>query len=68
MTTKVTIKAEVHNQEKEVRVNITHTSGIVTSIFLKSGEETEQYVYDGQTIAVCEVDCDDDGKYGQGCT
>jgi len=57
MTTKVTITAETHGQNKLVHVDTVH--GGVASVnhaVLKTGESTEVYVYEGQTVVITEAE------------
>ena len=57
MTTKITITAaEIHDQAKAVQVTVSTHGTPGQPVLLKSGESTEQYVWDGQTIAIDEVD------------
>lgn len=56
MTTKVIIEADTHGQQKAVRVEVSQHGKVHTTVDLKTGEKTEQHVYLGQTIAVSEID------------
>lgn len=56
MTTKITITAEIHDQRRAVQVTVSSHGNPHPPILLKPGESTEQYVWDGQTIFIDEID------------
>ena len=55
MTTKVTITAEIHNQETFVEVRIMSGDTFDRCVTIGPGESTEQYVYEGQALLIREV-------------
>ena len=56
MTTKVTIEAEIHSQEKRVQVQVLENGVAQETIYLKPGQKTEQYVYGDRMLGIAEVD------------
>lgn len=56
MTTKVTIEAEIHNQQKAVRVRIDRGGASDEVVTIGPGEKSEQYVHDTQSLVITEVD------------
>ncbi|HSX49904.1 MAG TPA: hypothetical protein VLF09_03040 [Cellvibrio sp.] len=56
MTTTVSIKAHMHDQNKVVHVKVNDQLHTI----LKPGEETVQHVYSGNTITLIEADAEQD--------
>lgn len=57
MTTKVTIKAEVHQKDRAVRVQVKNPNGgqVYKDVTLIDTQEVEAYVHDGSMVEVTEL-------------